>query len=186
MALSKRIRFEVFKRDGFTCQYCGRRPDDGVTVLEVDHIHPLAAGGSNDEMNLITACQECNNGKRAKLLAEVAPKPDADLKTLEVQQELAELKRYQEAVAAREAVLIRVVESLQQVWFACSDLEWCPADSVIRQFLNKYPPDVVEEAIRDVAPKVASDYLPSKRGTQWIPYMWAVMRNLEGNADANA
>lgn len=54
------IRFQVFKRDKFTCQYCGR---SGVE-LEVDHINPVANGGTNDIDNLITACKDCNRGKR--------------------------------------------------------------------------------------------------------------------------
>lgn len=54
------IRFQVFKRDKFTCQYCGR---SGVE-LEVDHITPVASGGTNDIDNLITACKDCNRGKR--------------------------------------------------------------------------------------------------------------------------
>lgn len=59
--LSKKIRFEVFKRDLFTCQYCGRKSPD--IVLEVDHIKPVASGGVNDIINLITSCFECNSGK---------------------------------------------------------------------------------------------------------------------------
>lgn len=51
---SKRLRFEVFKRDGFTCQYCGRTPP-GV-VLEVDHILPSSKGGQTTTANLLTAC----------------------------------------------------------------------------------------------------------------------------------
>ena len=62
-AISKRTRFEVFKRDGFTCQYCGAAPPN--VVLEVDHIEPVAAGGDNDEGNLVTACFGCNRGKAA-------------------------------------------------------------------------------------------------------------------------
>ena len=42
-ALSQKIRFEVFKRDSFTCQYCGRKAPD--VVLQVDHIVPVAKGG---------------------------------------------------------------------------------------------------------------------------------------------
>lgn len=60
--LSKKIRFEVFKRDRFTCQYCGRKAPD--VVLNVDHINPVAKGGTNELFNLITSCFECNNGKR--------------------------------------------------------------------------------------------------------------------------
>lgn len=60
-ALSKKIRFEVLKRDKFTCQYCGRMSPD--VILEVDHIKPVSKGGTNDIMNLITSCRECNSGK---------------------------------------------------------------------------------------------------------------------------
>jgi len=61
MAISKKTRFEIFKRDGFACQYCGKKPPD--TLLECDHIQPLFEGGSDDYSNLITSCFECNRGK---------------------------------------------------------------------------------------------------------------------------
>jgi 5-methylcytosine-specific restriction endonuclease McrA len=61
--LSKKIRFEVFKRDKFTCQYCGGKSPN--VILNVDHIDPVANGGGNDIVNLITSSFECNNGKRA-------------------------------------------------------------------------------------------------------------------------
>jgi len=60
-SLSKKIRFEVFKRDNFTCQYCGAKAPD--TILEIDHIKPIAKGGDNSLTNLITSCFECNRGK---------------------------------------------------------------------------------------------------------------------------
>ena len=65
--ISPGLRFKVLKRDGFRCQYCGRSAKDGA-VLEVDHIIPKSKGGTNDMDNLITACRECNRGKRDKLL----------------------------------------------------------------------------------------------------------------------
>ena len=64
--VSKSVRFEVFKRDHFKCQYCGRSSPD--VVLQVDHIHPKAEGGDNDILNLITSCWECNIGKGKKTL----------------------------------------------------------------------------------------------------------------------
>jgi hypothetical protein len=66
--ISKKLRFEVFKRDSFTCQYCGRQAPD--TILEVDHINPVANGGDNDILNLITSCMDCNRGKGAKTLSD--------------------------------------------------------------------------------------------------------------------
>ena len=60
-AVSKKVRFEIFKRDDFTCAYCGSKPPK--TVLEVDHILPVSKGGTNALENLITSCFECNRGK---------------------------------------------------------------------------------------------------------------------------
>lgn len=59
--ISKKMRFEVFKRDNFTCQYCGRHAPD--VILECDHIKPVADGGKNTMLNLITSCRDCNRGK---------------------------------------------------------------------------------------------------------------------------
>ena len=64
--ISKSLRFEVFQRDNHTCQYCGRRVPD--VVLEVDHLIPVAKGGTDDFDNLVTSCEECNRGKSAKLI----------------------------------------------------------------------------------------------------------------------
>lgn len=66
--ISKETRFEVFKRDSFTCQYCGRSAPD--VILNVDHIQPVAKDGDNSITNLITACFDCNNGKRDKELSD--------------------------------------------------------------------------------------------------------------------
>lgn len=65
-AISKRVRFEVFKRDSFKCQYCGKCAPD--VVLHVDHIDPVSNGGDNEIMNLVTACVDCNLGKSDKAL----------------------------------------------------------------------------------------------------------------------
>ena len=64
--IDKKVRFEVFKRDKFTCQYCGGKAPD--VFLEIDHIVPIILGGKGEMRNLITACQPCNVGKRDSLL----------------------------------------------------------------------------------------------------------------------
>ena len=61
-AISKSLRFEVFKRDSFKCHYCGAEAPN--VLLHIDHIKPVAGGGTNDITNLITACAACNSGKR--------------------------------------------------------------------------------------------------------------------------
>jgi hypothetical protein len=59
--LSKRLRYEVLRRDDHTCRYCGAKAPD--VKLTVDHVLPVALGGSNDATNLVTACGDCNAGK---------------------------------------------------------------------------------------------------------------------------
>lgn len=66
--LSKTMRFEVFKRDSFACQYCGAKAPD--VLLQVDHIKPVARGGDNSILNLVTSCAACNGGKGARELSE--------------------------------------------------------------------------------------------------------------------
>ena len=65
-AINKKLRFEIFERDKFICQYCGRTPDKDNVVLQVDHIVSVKNGGENEKENLITACWDCNIGKGAK------------------------------------------------------------------------------------------------------------------------
>ena len=57
-----RVRFEVFRKSNFCCSYCGRKAVDGYNLV-VDHIHPVAKGGTNDIDNLTSSCEECNSGK---------------------------------------------------------------------------------------------------------------------------
>lgn len=66
--IPNKLRFEVFKRDSFTCQYCGQSAPN--VVLEVDHLLPVSKGGDNDILNLITSCWACNNGKSNILLTD--------------------------------------------------------------------------------------------------------------------
>ena len=70
-SLSKRTRFEVFKRDAFTCQYCGRTPP--AVILHADHVIAVANGGCDDIANLVTSCADCNLGKSDRPLSSASP-----------------------------------------------------------------------------------------------------------------
>lgn len=59
------LRFDVFKRDGFRCRYCGAAAEDGA-VLHADHVIPQSKGGPTTLENLVTACFACNIGKSDK------------------------------------------------------------------------------------------------------------------------
>lgn len=95
--ISRRTRFEIFKRDAFACQYCGAHPP--AVVLEVDHIIPVVEGGGNETDNLITACFPCNRGK-AGISLNVVPQSLAD-KAAEVAEREEQLRGYNEILQAR-------------------------------------------------------------------------------------
>lgn len=61
MAVSKRLRFEILRRDNHACRYCGRSAPE--VQLTVDHVTPVALGGTDSPENLVTACTDCNGGK---------------------------------------------------------------------------------------------------------------------------
>lgn len=67
-SVSKKLRFDIFKRDNFRCGYCGLSIGDNV-ILEIDHIIPIVVGGDNSPINLVTACFDCNRGKSKHLLS---------------------------------------------------------------------------------------------------------------------
>lgn len=67
-SISKKTRFEIFKRDKFTCQYCGKQSPE--VILNIDHIQPVSKGGDNSDLNLLTACIGCNSGKSNRLLSD--------------------------------------------------------------------------------------------------------------------
>lgn len=54
----KLVKREIFRRDNYTCQYCGKQHD-----LTIDHVLPRHRGGTHSWQNLVTACSTCNRKK---------------------------------------------------------------------------------------------------------------------------
>lgn len=92
--ISKKLRFEVFKRDRFVCQYCGAHPPS--VILEPDHINPVCNGGGNNIENLITSCFDCNRGKAGNLLT-VIPK-SLKQKSAEISEREDQINGYREVI----------------------------------------------------------------------------------------
>lgn len=170
-AISKSKRFHVFHRDGFICQYCGRRPPD--VVLELDHIHPHSKGGDNSDMNLITSCDECNRGKSDKVLTERAVRPDADLAFLEAQQEIAEAKRFLAAKAERDRLSGQLIAALTDMWETLFPSNKCPYDFVFKQMLESHPPAEIADAMRIASRRHARQSLGYQDNI--VSYIWGVM-----------
>lgn len=89
--IGKKLRFEVLKRDSFTCQYCGAKAPD--VLLHVDHVNPVAKGGKNDLVNLVAACVGCNQGKGDRELGDdtALKKQQAQLASLQDRREQIEM-----------------------------------------------------------------------------------------------
>lgn len=62
-AIGARLRFDVLRRCNFACYYCGIPAAMGIKQLHLDHVIPVALGGTNDPWNLVAACWDCNAGK---------------------------------------------------------------------------------------------------------------------------
>lgn len=151
MALTKRKRFEIFKRDEFTCRYCGKRPP-GI-VLEVDHIVPKSKDGPDDDINLITSCFDCNRGKSDVPLDRVI-KPLEDMVSDE-RERREQLKEYNKFLRSIKDEDDEEVQRIGTVWFdeIADESEkgcWVFDDArarTIRDFLAKLPVVEIEEAV---------------------------------------
>lgn len=67
IAQAVRLRFQILARDKFRCRYCGRDAACGVR-LELDHVLPMSKGGTWEYHNLVAACSDCNQGKKAAIM----------------------------------------------------------------------------------------------------------------------
>lgn len=155
--ISKKMRFEVFKRDKFTCQYCGRMSPD--VILEVDHIKPVAEGGTNDLINLVTSCKDCNRGKGKIELS--------DTSAVKVQQnQLKDLSKKSEQLE----MLVRWKDELlaaddKKVGIVCDYIESTYGGHVvdsgkakIRVYLKQYSVEEVISAFDEAYLRTRGDY----------------------------
>lgn len=145
MSISKKKRFEVFKRDSFTCQYCGSTPPK--VVLEADHIQPKSKNGSDDINNLVTSCFDCNRGKSKTELSSI---PESLLQNIEAVKEkelqYKEFKKLTYSIKRRkkkEAIKINEIYSASYNGWELSDRF---VKSSLYNFLDKLGYDEVEEA----------------------------------------
>lgn len=128
MPVSKRTRFEVLKRDNYACRYC-RSTESPLTV---DHVLPVALGGTDDPTNLVAACRDRNAGK-----ASTAPD---DATVAEVAEDAlrwsAAIRQAADEAAAERGKNVEVHRRFQKEWTSWGDkeLEHLPSD--YRQSIN--------------------------------------------------
>lgn len=153
--LSKKLRFNVFKRDEFVCQYCGRKPP--AVVLEVDHVQSVKDGGSNDDYNLITSCFDCNRGKGVGTL-EAAP-IDLAARAALLEERLEQTKAYEKLLRKQRHAVNENIEGVVAIYELAFE-GWTLKDNArrsIRQFLLKLPAIEIGEAMEMACDRVERD-----------------------------
>lgn len=170
-SLSLKTRFDIFKRDDFTCRYCGRKTPE--VVLQVDHVIPVAEGGDNDVENLVTSCFECNSGKGAGLLDNLPNEIDIESKALLMAEKERQLREYnfiRLQVKDRED---EDIDACLDYWYSMvSNSRYSPNASVLRRWLRRISKYDVMEAM-----EIAFDRKPY---TDTLPYFLAVLKNKYG------
>lgn len=152
MTISKRTRFEVFKRDKFTCQYCGRTPP--TVTLQVDHIVPSSKGGEDEIENLATSCADCNLGKSNVELGAVPPPL---MEQAQIRQEQAEqMQAYNAFLMEQREYQQHQLELIGHHWFNKFKKKkdsWIFAgqyEQSVKRFLKQLPVAMILDAI-DIA-----------------------------------
>lgn len=178
MAVSKKKRFDVFKRDGFACRYCGHKPPEAV--LEVDHVHPVSKGGNDETTNLITSCFDCNRGKAAGLLSEIPPTLAGEMeRRKEAAEQVKEYNRFLKKLRKDEdAAILRIAESWDSMTWRASGIEVDTRDfsndckRSIRTFLRRLPEMEVVDAIEIAVAK--KGFNPEVGDTQLWKYFCGI------------
>ncbi len=112
--ISKRLRFEILRRDNHACRYCGGVAPD--VKLTVDHVLPIALGGTDDASNLVAACADCNAGKSSS-------NPDQQI----IAQVSEDARRWANAVKASAMVIEQEHEAIHDYVSEFTDL-WASYD----------------------------------------------------------
>ena len=181
MSVSLKLRFEVFKRDNFTCQYCGRKTPE--VILELEHIIPLSKGGTDEFDNLTTSCFECNRGKGVSLLDTILKDRDIHDETIllaEREFQLAEYNHLKKKIRDRENKEIEELKNHFTDQFR--DNEWGYATrefphSIVRQCLKTMSYIDIFELI-DIAVDITSrDTKGDYHTVAAAKYLTAILRN---------
>ena len=145
-SLSKKLRFEVFKRDSFKCQYCGQEAPD--VVLNVDHINPVKNGGDNNITNLITSCFSCNSGKSARLLSDnhIVKKQKKSLDELQERRNQVEMiaKWREELMCVNDLKIDKLCDFILKGWGYELDIV---KKRKLQTIINKFELNIVYDAV---------------------------------------
>ena len=178
--LSKRTRFEIFKRDGFRCVYCGTTPVQ--SALRVDHVIPVAENGTNVPENLVTSCHDCNAGKAATPLEKKRlTKPMLTVAHTDHVEQIREYLKVQKQIAeARQ----EAAEELAEYWQAKIGPMSEDMFNRLSGIIHELPSDKLIEAINIVARKFGKmNHFHSYDATKRAKYFNGILRKWRTEAN---
>ncbi len=177
MPVSVRTRFEVFKRDNFTCRYCGRKSPE--VVLEVDHIVPCCEGGTDDQMNLAVSCWDCNRGKAGVPLSETVSGEDPHDRAVLLLEKERQLREYNKVLARFAARRKKDAQGLLNWWCEQTGVTGVPKNQFtwLKNELNRTP----KESVR-----AAMEIAISRSMTRDWRYVIVVLRNWRDDGNGGA
>lgn len=173
MSLSKKLRFEIFERDGFCCQYCGKKPPE--TVLHVDHIVSKKDGGDDDVNNLICSCIDCNLGKSSKSLPKSPSKYKKQIKNLE--EKTAQLESFYEFLKKKSKNEIDRMNVFQKAWEEGSEGQSSLTDSGLESITRLLKKHTAEEIFESIKITWQKKWDKSDQDSQF-PYMCGILKNM--------
>lgn len=146
MTVSKRLRFEILRRDGFRCYYCGARGNETTDGLTVDHVNPTALGGTDAPNNLVAACADCNSGKSANLLDAATVTEVSESIVRAADKDQAEAQSAGRTEARRQAYASQIVDAWHRVAPSYAIIPNGVSADISRWFQAQVPVSVIERA----------------------------------------
>jgi len=177
--ITPKQRFKILQRDDFKCVYCGSSGQDDVK-LEIDHIKPVAEGGGNDSINLVTSCRDCNIGKGKNLLEEAhviyAQKNEIKKRyKLALNQESIDslLAKREEFLQFESQNLIVLVNHLNSIIYP-KTINKVDVEKSIKPLFEKFKNDNILKAIEIAQNK----YSPSKQTDEFIKSIYGICNTI--------
>lgn len=181
IGLSKKLRFSIFERDKFICQYCGKSPDTHDVTLQVDHVVSVKDGGDNEVGNLVTSCFDCNSGKGAKTVIKYKQTPEDIKAQLEMARE--RLEQVRAMIDAKNKIKNIEKEIVAHKVKEFEDLIGEDYNNVLIEKLIALEPTLTSEEARHFREAVLITHTRHQNQEfedipSWMKYMRGVLRNL--------
>lgn len=174
------LRFDVFKRDAFTCRYCGRQSPS--VILELDHVVPRAEGGQDELENLVTSCFECNRGKGVKSLDSLPTEADVHEKAILIAEREMQVRELNEARRAQRERENEEIEWLASIWAMRWPARSCVQVGTLRHFLQ-------HQSVYDLADRmewIATQHNIVREFHGWAAFCSATYKRIGGKSAEDA